>query len=88
MRTYNPTLRFICNNEEKHAHMIESMTSKGYIFLEKREELVKNQGVRIVLVFSKLGLISDELDQFKSKVSEGLEEIKDYFSDYEIEIII
>jgi hypothetical protein len=87
MRTYNPTLRFICNNEEKHAHMIESMTSKGYIFQGTRKESVNNQEVRVILAFSKLG-ISNELDQFKSKISEDLEELKDCFSDYEIEVII
>ena len=88
MRTYNPTLRSICNNEEKHSHIIENMISKGYIFVEKKEEQVNNQEVRIILAFSKLGLISDELDQFKSKISEDLDDIKDCFSDYEIEIII
>lgn len=88
MRTYNPTLRFICNNEEKHSHIIENMISKGYIFVEKREEQVNNQEVRIILAFSKLGLISDELDQFKSKISEELEDIKDYFSDYEVEVVV
>lgn len=88
MRAYNPTLRFICNNEEKHAHMIESMTSKGYIFLETKKELVNNQDVRIILVFSKSDLINDELDQFKSKISEELEDIKDYFSDYEVEVVV
>ena len=88
MKTYNLTLRFICNNEEKHAHMIESMTSKGYIFLETKKELVNNQDVRIILVFSKLDLINNELDQFKSKILEDLEDIKYCFSDYEIKVII
>ena len=88
MKTYNLTLRFICNNEEKHAHIIESMASKGYIFLETKKGLVNNQDVRIILVFSKSDLINDELDQFKSKISEDLEDIKDCFSDYEIKVII
>ena len=88
MKTYNLTLRFICNNEEKHAHIIESMASKGYIFLETKKELVNNQDVRIILVFSKEDIIKDELDQYKSKISENLEDIKDCFSDYEIKVII
>lgn len=88
MKTYNLTLRFICNSEEKHAYMIESMTSKGYIFLEAKKELVNNQDVRIILVFSKEDIIKDELDQYKSKISENLEDIKDCFSDYEIKVII
>ena len=88
MKTYNLTLRFICNNEEKHAHMIESMASKGYIFLETKKKLVNNQDIRIILVFFKSDLINDELDQFKSKISEDLDDIKDCFSDYEIKVII